>query len=163
MAITKSSFNAVDDSAMLAGANRLYKTLRKHAPYKKIRDAVFISRVEKRGQSRFVTVSINTNKRTGVPYAPAFDKGSGLHGERRSKYQIPLKIGNPPLLKFEGTNAFQGTMVFTPVVMHPGVKGTGYVKKALDEAKPEVKKIIKKNVKEKIWTYIRAEFTDLKR
>jgi len=141
---------------MVKMAKRLYTAIRKYAPYKKIKDAVFISRVEGRGDSRFISVSINMSPKTGAPFARAFDIGSGIHGKRPSKYLI--RPTNGKFLQFPGTNAFAGKIIRVKEVQHPGVAGVGYTKKAIDEVKPAIRKELAKDVKGNLRLYLKAEF-----
>lgn len=160
MARSSNKLNLVSDSAMVSGAKRLYDAIRKNAPYKKIKDAVYISRVEGRGNSRFITVSINTNPATGgAPYARAFDTGSGLHGKYKRKYIITPR--NFPLLQFRGTNQFAGKIIRVAQVEHPGVKGTGYVKTSIEESRQSIRAEIAQNVKSNLRLYLKAQFESL--
>lgn len=162
MARQSSRLNLINDSAMVAGAMKLYNAIRKFAPYKKIKDSVFISRVEGRGTSRFISVGINMNPETGAPFARAFDTGSGIRATKgkRQRYRIPgrLNPNPPPFLQFMGTNDFAGKVIRVKEVKHPGVRGVGYTKKAIDDAKPSIRKEIAKDVKENLRLYLRAEF-----
>jgi len=158
MARQSSRLNLINDSAMVAGAMKLYNAIRKFAPYKRIKDSVFISRIEGKGTSRFISVGINTNPATGAPFARAFDTGSGIHATRgkRGKYKIlPIRA---PYLQFMGTNDFAGKVIRVKEVKHPGVRGVGYTKQAIKEAKPAIRKEIAKDVKENLRLYLRAEF-----
>jgi hypothetical protein len=162
MARQSSRLNLINDSAMVAGAMKLYNAIRKFAPYKRIKDSVFISRIEGKGTSRFISVGINTNPETGAPFARAFDTGSGIHATKgkRGRYLIPgrLNPNPPPFLQFMGTNDFAGRVIRVKEVKHPGVRGIGYTKKAIDDAKPSIRKEIAKDVKENLRLYLRAEF-----
>lgn len=161
MAKTINNFNLIDDSTMVIAANRLYDAVVKYAPYDAIRQAVYISRVEGKKTSRFITVSINMNEKTGgAPFARAFDIGSGLHGTRRRKYKILPKEGTP-FLQFAGTNKFAGQIIRTKEVNHPGVRGVGYIKKAINEARPEIRQEVVKDVKENLRLYLRGQFSNL--
>lgn len=161
MAKISNNFNLVDDSTMVISAKKLYDAIIKYAPYDKIRQAVYISRVEGRKTSRFITVSINMNEETGgAPFARAFDIGSGIHGERRRKYKILPRDGTS-FLQFAGTNKFSGQIIRTKEVEHPGVRGVGYTKKAIDEVRPEIRSEVAKDVKENLRLYLRAQFSSL--
>ena len=52
MAKSSSSLNLISNASMISGAKKLYNAIRKYAPYKKIKDSVFISRVEGKGDNR---------------------------------------------------------------------------------------------------------------
>jgi len=160
MAKTINDFNLIGDSTMVRAAKMLYNAIVKYAPYQKIKDAVFISRVEGRKNSRFITVSINMREETGgAPFARAFDIGSGLHGKTHAKYIIVPK--RFPTLQFIGTNEFAGKIIRTKKVEHPGVVGVGYTRKAMDEVKPTIRSEIAAEAKESIRLYLRAQFSEL--
>ncbi len=159
MARTSSRLNLVTDSTMVKMAKKLYTAIRKYAPYKKIKDAVFISRVEGKGDSRFISVGIDMNPKTGAPFARAFDIGSGIHGKRPGKYSIRPKNGK--YLQFQGTNAFSGKVIRVKEVLHPGVAGVGYTKKAMEEVKPSIRQTLAKEVKSNLRLYLKAEFSNL--
>lgn len=158
MAKVSSRLNLINDSAMMKSAKKLYDAIRKYAPYKRIKDSVFISRVEGRGTSRFISVGINMNPKTGAPFARAFDTGSGNYSTKgkRGKYQITPK--RFAYLQFMGTNEFSGRVIRVKKVMHPGVRGVGYTEKAINEVKPKIRKEISKDVKENLRLYLKAEF-----
>lgn len=148
--------NLITDSSMVKSARKLYNAIRRLAPYKKIKDSVFISRVEGRGTSRFITVGINMNPQTGAPYARAFDIGSGIHGKKPRKYIITPRNGK--FLQFPGTNEFSGQTIRVKEVKHPGVRGTGYTKRAIDEVRPQIRSELSKDIKENLRLYLKAEF-----
>lgn len=80
-----------------------------------------------------------------VRYASAVHEGSGLYGPNHQRYAIRPK--NKKMLMFPAagvpvratgkmTNAARragGAFVFTKLVMHPGMKGRPYLKRALDD------------------------------
>ena len=158
MAKVSNRLNLINDSAMVAGAKKLYNAIRKFAPYKRIKDSVFISRVEGRGDSRFISVGINMNPITGAPFARAFDIGSGIHAVKGKKGRYKIVPKNFPYLQFRGTNDFAGQIIRVKGVLHPGVRGTGYTKKAIDEVRPKIRETIAKEVKQNLRLYLRAEF-----
>ena len=156
MARASSRLNLITDSTMVKMAKKLYTAIRKYAPYKRIKDAVYISRVEGKGDSRFISVGINMDDKTGAPFARAFDIGSGLHGKRPAKYSIRPRNGK--YLQFQGTNAFAGKVVRVKEVQHPGVAGVGYTKKAIEAVRPAIRQELAKDVKENLRLYLKAEF-----
>lgn len=156
MARNINSFNMITDSAMVKSAKKLYTAIRKYAPYRKIKDAVFISRVQGNKNSRFITVGVDLKS---APHARAFDVGSGLHGKFRRKYEI--RPVNATLLQFPGTNQYKGRIIRTPLVMHPGVAGVNYTKKAIQEVRPKIKEELGKEAKENIRLYLKAKFETL--
>ena len=160
MAKSSNSLNLISNASMISGAKKLYNAIRKYAPYKKIKDSVFISRVEGKGDSRFITVAVNMNPATGgAPYARAFDIGSGLRGKYRRTYDIdPV---NAPFLQFIGTKRFAGKIIRTSHVDHPGVRGVKYTEKAIKEVKPEIRKSIADDVGKSIRLYLKSRFQNL--
>lgn len=156
-----SSFNLINDSAMVKGARRLYNAIRKFAPYKRIKDSVFISRVEGRGDSRFITVGIDMSPTTGAPYARAFDIGSGVHATKGGRKKYKIRPRQAPYLQFMGTNEFAGQVIKTQEVDHPGVKGTKYTQRAIRESRPAIRNEIAKEVKNNLRLYLKAKFETL--
>jgi hypothetical protein len=79
------------------------------------------------------------------PDAHAQEYGSGLHTDGRkgakAKYPITPKPGTA-FLEFLGTNQFDGWLIRTQLVMHPGIKkykGKGYVAPAIKELRAKIK------------------------
>lgn len=171
---SKSTLNLVSDTAMLEAATVLRDAVVALAPTNRIRQSVYISRVEGKGGSRFITVAVNMNKDTGAPEARAFDLGSGLHGKLKAKYIIAPRNGralaflwpkaNPPFKRGKKLRGVlpDGRLAFN-YVEHPGVKGTGYMKQAVNESKKEVRDLMAKSAVGNFRAYIRSQFTDLKR
>lgn len=150
--------NLINDSAMVIAAKKLYDAIRAYAPYKRIKDSVFISRVEGRGSSRFISVGINTSPQTGAPFARAFDTGSGVHATKGRRGKYPIRPFNKPFLQFMGTNDFAGQVIRVKEVKHPGVRGTRYTEKAIKDVRPEIRQELAKDVRENLRLYLRAEF-----
>lgn len=74
-----------------------------------------------------------------TPYAAAQDTGSGLYGPKHRKYPIRPKKGKA--LAWGGARRLTGTLKrgssathFARLVMHPGVKGTRFVKRGVEAA-----------------------------
>lgn len=159
--------NLVDDSSMIEVATALRDKVVEYAPYQKIKDNVYISRVSGKSgkaETRNITVAINMNPETGgAPYARAFDIGSGLSGKYKKRYPIPLSGTMPKgqFLQFMGTKKFAGKIIRTKGVMHPGVKGTNYIDRAIKDARPEIRADLAKSVGKKLRLYLRKEFTEL--
>lgn len=155
------SFNLINDSAMVRGARKLYNAIRKYAPYKRIKDSVFISRVEGKGDSRFITVGIDLNPVTGAPFARAFDIGSGIHATkgRKNKYKILPK--RAPFLQFQGTNEFSGQLIRVKKVSHPGVRGVKYTQRAINDSRQAIRNEIAKDVKQNLRLYLKVKFEHL--
>lgn len=160
MAKPSSSLNLINDSAMVESGKKLYNAVKKFAPYKKIKQAVYLSRVEGNKSSRFITVSINMNEQTGgAPFARAFDTGSGVHGKNKRTYPIvPKRFSS---LQFIGTNAFSGQVIRTKLVNHPGVKGVEYTKRAIESVRSGIRNTLAKDVKENLRLYLKTTFSKL--
>lgn len=158
MAKISNRLNLINDSAMVKSAKKLYDAIRKFAPYKKIKDSVFISRVEGRGTSRFISVGINMNPQTGAPFARAFDAGSGLHATKGKRGKYRIRPTNAPFLQFMGTNDFAGKLIRVKEVKHPGVRGTNYTERAIKSVRPAIRQELAKDVKENLRLYLKAEF-----
>lgn len=160
---SSNEINLVDDSAMMEAATALRDRVVEYAPYQKIKDNVYISRVSGKSgkaETRNITVAINMNPATGgAPFARAFDTGSGIHGKSRQKYSIVPIRGK--FLQFMGTKKFAGQVIRTAEVMHPGVKGTNYIDRAIKDARPEIRADLAKSVGKKLRLYLRKEFTEL--
>lgn len=151
-------FNLISDSGMVKSAQKLYRAIRRFAPYKRIKDSVYISRVEGKGTSRFISVGINMNPQTGAPFARAFDTGSGVHATKGRKGKYVISPKSKAFLQFMGTNDFAGKVIRVKEVKHPGVRGVGYTKKAIDSVRPEIRNELSKDVKENLRLYLKAEF-----
>ena len=163
MAKTSNEVNLVDDSAMLEAATALRDKVVEFAPYQKIKDSVYISRISGKSgktETRNITVAINMNPVTGgAPFARAFDSGSGIHGKFKKKYPIVPVRGR--FLQFAGTKKFSGKIIRTTKVMHPGVKGTDYIDRAIKASRPEIRADLKQSVGSKLRLYLRKEFAEL--
>lgn len=156
--------NLVDDAAMTRGGELLMRAMVKHAPYPHIKDAISLSRISKEGAgsgSKFITVIIDTSDSGGAPDARAFDIGSGIHGPSGKTYKITAR--NYPLLQFQGTNKFDGSIIRKFQVDHPGVAGVHYTKAAADEVRDEIRQIILEDGKKNIRLYLRAAFSEYKK
>jgi len=144
------------DSTMTKAARIFADAIRKYAPYDAIKKSVRIGRREGRGDSKFIHVTVGNSK---VPYARAFDIGSGIHGKLRQTYSIPKIPGS--LLGFMGTNDFAGKVIRTYHVDHPGVSGVHYTDRAKKEARPQMRKVILEDGAQSIRLYLRAEFAKI--
>lgn len=61
--------------------------------------------------------------------AAAYEYGSGIHGNNKSKYPITAK--NYPTLTFMGTNAWAGTLIWwRREIKHPGVAARPFLEPA---------------------------------
>jgi len=79
-----------------------------------------------------------------APDAHAQEYGSGLNAQRgvKAKYPIRPKPGTA-FLEFDGTNAYDGWLIRTNLVMHPGIKavneGQGYIRPTYAEFRKKIK------------------------
>lgn len=81
-----------------------------------------------------VSINISTTK-AGM----AFEHGSGIHDPQHPHY-IDIDAKNVPNLIFEGTNAFEGQIIVTPHVNHPGVAPRPFIQPAKDKHRDEIKR-----------------------
>lgn len=146
--------NLVKDSTMVKMANLLANAIRKYAPYDAIKKSVRIGRREGRGNSRFIDVWVGNKK---VPYARAFDIGSGIHGKYATPYTIRAKNGKSLSFYWEREQVnFVGQSV-----QHPGVVGVHYTQKAIKEVRPKIRAELKKDVGNELRLYLKAKFSNL--
>ena len=159
--------NLTKDSTMTAMARLLANAIRKYAPYDAIRKSVRIGRREGSGTNRTITVWVGGKR---APFARAFDIGSGLHGKYARKYTIAPRNAKaiwfpyPTPKMYPGARAYvnNGVMgITTPSVQHPGVEGVGYTKKAMDEARPQIRETLKQEVGKELRLYLKAKFTEI--
>lgn len=85
--------------------------------------------------------AVGANKK----YGPWVHEGTGIHGPKKKTYEIKPK--NKKALKFR-TKA--GKIVFAKKVIHPGIKGNPFFKKAFKDVKPKAIKLVKMRYGEKI-------------
>jgi hypothetical protein len=71
----------------------------------------------------------------------AFEHGSGLHDPQHPHF-ISIDAKNVPNLIFEGTNSFEGQIIRTPHVNHPGVAPKPFIQPAKDKHREEIKRKI---------------------
>jgi len=62
----------------------------------------------------------------------AYEYGSGLHDPKGAHF-IDINAKNAPNLVFEGTNQFEGQIIQTPHVNHPGVAPRPFLQPAKDK------------------------------
>ena len=171
--MARKKIELVSYEALLEAGADLRLALMEFAPYPKIAKAVHLGRPikQKSGVSLEVIIDTRPEELGGVPYAEAFNKGSGLYGKKKKKYRIEpntagalafhwekgmknlrrLYASRPS--KFLGRTE-DGRLAFTHVD-HPGVHGTNYVKRALSAARPEITKVIKDDVGTSARVYFR--------
>lgn len=159
--------NLLKDSTMVKMANLLANAIRKYAPYDAIKKSVRIGRREGRGRSRFIDVWVGNKN---VPYARAFDIGSGLHGKLKATYPIPPKNAKAIWFPYATPKMYPGARAYvnngvmgvtTNIVNHPGVEGVHYTQKALREVRPKIRAELKKEVGNELRLYLKAKFSNL--
>jgi hypothetical protein len=158
--MAEAKLDLAKDSTMTKAAQILATAVRKNAPHEGIRKSVRIGRREGRGTSKLITVLVGKvyipgSGQQGSEYAAkAFDKGSGIHRKGGGTYTITA-INSPNLVFFWNrmNKLFRGKSV-----QHPGVAGTGYMKKSRDEARPKIKALFAKEAKKETKFRLQAEF-----
>jgi len=161
----------VKDSTMVECANLLANAIRRLAPYDAIRKSVRVGRSRGRASgSRTIQVWVGNKN---VPYARAFDVGSGIHSQKAAKatYRIApknsrylaffWKITPPhpanPVRSYVGT-AEDGKKLFN-YVDHPGVRGVNYTKAAEDSVRKTIRKKIAADGVQNLRLYLRSRFS----
>lgn len=98
----------------------------------------------------------------GTSDARAQEFGSGLRAKRGAKEKYTITPKNSPFLEFLGTNEFDGWLIRTQKVEHPGIKaanqGKGYIHPAAQEVRKLMKKDLKKTGREAIKLTLRNGF-----
>lgn len=108
----------------------------------------------KQGVAR-VTKNTITLDLTTTKAGMAFEKGSGLHDPKNPHY-IEIVPKNKPHLIFEGTNEWDGQIVVTDHVNHPGVKARPFIEPARRKHREEMKKVIREEVGQNMRLAIRG-------
>lgn len=115
------------------------------------------------GTFRIVTTVENKNPtgpghpNYGTSDAHAQEFGSGLHAKRGPRVKYPIRPKNSPFLEFPGTNAFEGWLIRTKEVQHPGINAANGGRGYIGPAHTEVRKQIKEELKAMGGNAIRAE------
>ena len=175
---SKKSPQLITDTGLVLSAITLKDAIARLAPYPEIGKAVSIGRPEHRAKSVFIEVLIDTNEATGVPYAGAFNTGSGLHRQRglrdtyviapRNKKALAFNWNKikPPLRKGKKVNGRKllgrlkdGRYKFR-YVDHPGVEGTNYTSAAIEESRDEIKDLLGREALKGLRIYLRANLVD---
>lgn len=101
------------------------------------------------GTFRIVTTVDNKNPtgpghpNYGTSDAHAQEFGSGIHAKRGKKGKYLIHPKDSPFLEFWGTNQFEGWLIRTKEVKHPGIQaangGRGYVGPAHQEVRKQIK------------------------
>ena len=126
--------------ALVWSANLVAKKARRNASWSgRIPKAIKVGKVRESDNSMSITISVDPKL---APHAGAFEKGSGIHGEKRRKYKIEPKPGKdflaflwpgaPPEAASRQSKT-TGKYIF-PSVDHPGVKAKPFLEPALDNS-----------------------------
>ena len=98
----------------------------------------------------------------GTSDARAQEFGSGLRARRGAKGKYLIVPKNSPFLEFEGTNQFDGWLIRTKVVHHPGIQaanaGKGYIAPAFNEIRKRGRADLTKDIREAILGDLRSSF-----
>lgn len=98
----------------------------------------------------------------GSSDARAQEYGSGLRAQRRSNKEISIDPHWKPILIFPGTHEFEGMIIFTHHVSHPGIKATndeeGYLRPAVKDLRARMKADLTEDVRDAIRTTMRLAF-----
>lgn len=97
-----------------------------------------------------VSINISTTK-AGM----AFEHGSGIHDPKHPHF-IDINAVNVPNLIFEGTNSFEGQIIVTPHVNHPGVAPKPFLQPAKDKHREEIKRKLSEEAGKNIRLAIRG-------
>jgi hypothetical protein len=93
----------------------------------------------------------------GTSDAHAQEFGSGLRAKRGAKVKYPITPKDSPFLEFQGTNQYEGWLIRTSLVMHPGIQATNAGKGYIAPAQQAVRKQIKEELKTMGASAIRSE------
>lgn len=162
----------VKDSTMVECANLLANAIRRLAPYDAIKKSVRVGRSKGLSSgSRMIQVWVGNKN---VPYARAFDTGSGIHSQKNPrKYRIQAKEPGRFLAfywditpsrkgqKYRGTME-DGRKLFA-YVDHPGVEGTNYTDRAEKEVRKTIREKIAADGVQNLRLYLRSRFSQVKK
>lgn len=125
------------------------------------------SKVEEPELGRFIIrtmVDRNANPQPsyGSLDARAQEYGSGLRARRGAKKKYIIQPKTAPFLEFLGTNEFDGWLIRTSQVKHPGIRaannGKGYIAPAANEIRKRGRAELSRDVRESILGDARASF-----
>lgn len=124
-------------------SERLLRMARQFAPNFHIKESITVKSVEDTSGKRIIITL-----RATAPDARAYEYGSGIHSRR--SIQSPKQSGPKGPINIQAKNApflvfpWQGHLIHTVSVQHPGVEpannGEGYLRKAVKETKKQNKK-----------------------
>jgi len=159
----------VKSSTLVKAANIFAKAVRKFAPYAAIKRSVKVGAPSTtRGGNKNIIITVGNKS---VPYARAFDLGSGIHAQkgRRGTYRILPKTGQAlgiPRSRWKnfrfplygiGYNKKKDKLIVR-AVDHPGVRGVNYVNAARNSVRKEISQLVKMEASQSIRTYLKAQF-----
>lgn len=163
----------VKDSTMVECAKLLANAIRKYAPYDAIRKSVRVGRSKGLSSgSRMIQVWVGNKN---VPYARAFDVGSGIHSQKAAKATYRIQAKEPGRFlaffwdktpdkkgeKYRGTMA-DGRKLFA-YVDHPGVQGVNYTDRAEREVRSTIRKKIAADGVQNLRLYLKSGFSGTKK
>lgn len=152
-------FRARTFKAMTESANKIAEDVRQNAKTERMRQAITVKTVEDDGNGRFsVALEIDLKK---APEFMAYEKGSGIHGEKGTTYPIKPKNG-PQALAFmwpghtvgqKASGKYWGyfgdkenpTFLFR-YVDHPGVKAEPALQPAIQRQKRSIRELLRRAV-----------------
>lgn len=142
----------------IAWAGQLTSLAKSYAP-RHVQPAIS-SHVEEKDDGQFI-IRITVD-RAEAPDARAWEFGSGIHARRGTKGKYPIVPKTAPFLEFLGTNEFDGWLIRTKKVMHPGIEaangGKGYIAPAMIELRKRAKAELSKEIKDAIVGDLRESF-----
>ena len=163
----------VKSSTLVKAANIFAKAVRNFAPYAAIKRSVKVGTPSTtKGGNKNIIVTVGNKS---VPYARAFNIGSGIHAQkgRRGTYEIwprRKKALGIPLGRWENFSfpvwaggkiigySKKSDKVILRKVDHPGVRGVNYVKAARLSVRREITQLVKMEASKSIKTYLIAQF-----
>ena len=136
----------VPQSVLVKIANRVAQSARGFARKysKRIPRAIKVGRVTSTQTTASITIWVDTG---AAPQALAFERGAKPH---------IISARNAPFLEFEGTNMFEGELIITPKVSHPGIAKRPYLQPAKDKHRAQNLKEIREAVGKNMRLQIRA-------
>jgi hypothetical protein len=122
------------------------------APTSKIKSNLSAIPPTKKGKEIRTGIEVDINRESGAPEAPAYEYGSGIHGEKREKY--PIVPREKQALAFFWDKADPSRHIILPdgrvlfrKVQHPGVEAKPYITPSFNELKVSVLiKLIKNTI-----------------
>lgn len=98
----------------------------------------------------------------GSSDARAQEYGSGKQAQRGARTFINIDPVTKPALVFPGTHEWEGLMIITPHVNHPGIKAAnedqGYLRPAVKDLRARLRAELQEDVRDAIKTSMRIAF-----